>query len=91
MAQLRRALGLPQEPSARGLEIAAAKYFGVAVYVKKAEFGPARVTAEGLKVHAAGRQPFLVQEGCILVNDGVAVPGQAIDVAELYRKKILGK
>ncbi|MHC4942727.1 MAG: right-handed parallel beta-helix repeat-containing protein [Planctomycetota bacterium] len=66
------------------------KHYAVAVYVKKPEYGPSRVTIQGLEISENVKNPFLVQEGCELIVDGEKIPTKAIDVERLYEQKILG-
>ncbi len=74
-----------------GLTVRHAEQFGVAVYIKKSEFGASSVVADRLSIESAGREPYLVQTGCSLVVDKVKVKTKDLDVADLYARKILGK
>jgi len=74
-----------------GIDIRRATYYGLAVYVKKPEFGPSSIVGRGVKIGEAGLGEAIVQEGCELVLNGEVVPGVPLDVKELYRQKILGQ
>lgn len=65
------------------------RYYVVAAYVKKDTFGPSHVVAHGLDLEPAAEH--LVQQGCSVEIDDRALPGRPVDVADLYRRKILGK
>ena len=65
------------------------KHYAFAVFVKKPEFGPAKVTADGVVIGSA-TMPYLVQTGSSLSMDGRLTPTQNIDVNKLYDEKILG-
>lgn len=73
------------------LTIGAVEHYALAVYVKKPEYGPATVRARGLDAGARTPLTHLVQSGCTLTVDGVALPGVAVDVDDLYRRRVLGK
>ena len=75
----------------RGVEVRKARYYGLAVYVKKPEFGPSSIIGQDLVLGEVGLGPHIVQEGCELVLDGETFPGEPLDVKELYRQKILGQ
>ncbi|MBL8724865.1 MAG: CotH kinase family protein [Planctomycetes bacterium] len=72
-----------------GCQVDAVEHFLAAVYVKKPEFGPARLRLRGCRVPAAA--PRLVQTGCELFVDDQVMPTQDVDVEALYRQRILGK
>ena len=74
-----------------GLEIREARYYGLAVYIKKPEFGPSTIRARNLTIGSAGLGEHIVQETCTLIRDGESIPGVPLDVKELYRQKILGQ
>ncbi len=78
------------EVSVSGMTIEARNY-ALAVFVKKAEYGPARLTASGLTLGAAGLGQTIAQTGCVLELDGVAVPTQDIDVEASYQEGVLGR
>lgn len=56
---------------------------GIAAFTKKRRFGPAQVSARGVKVHGA-RVPFLVQGDSVLEVDGAPVPVSTITVRDLH-------
>lgn len=71
------------------LTIEGARYFGLAVYVKKPEFGPARLRATN--VQASGVEVgVVVQTGSQAHVNGVLVEGSELDVERLYDAGILG-
>ena len=57
---------------------------GLATYVKKTEFGESRLTARAVHFENVA-SAALAQAGCRLIIDGNPVPGQTVDVEELYR------
>ncbi len=71
-----------------GVTVNQARNYGVAVYVKKAEYGPSQVTATKLNLSGANR--YLVQNGCTLTVDGRTIATQAVDVGQMYKDQILG-
>jgi hypothetical protein len=77
--------------TAERIEIRQATNYGIAVYVKKPEFGPSSVRADGIVFGAMGLGRHVVQDPCELVLEGERIPGVELDVAELYRRKILGQ
>ncbi|MDF1798722.1 MAG: CotH kinase family protein [Planctomycetota bacterium] len=74
-----------------GLVIESAKFYGFAVYIKKAEFGPSSVVAKNVTLGELGLGTEIVQETCSFSLDGESVAGVPLDVKELYRQKILGQ
>ena len=74
-----------------GLEIQSALNYGFAVYIKKKEFGSSRARARDVTLGSMGRGEAIVQEGCSLLLNGRNVPGEELDVKELYRQKVLGQ
>ena len=79
------------EATLRDFQVERAEQYGLAVYVKKPEYGPSRVLAERIRLGSTGRGAHLVQVGCTLTLDGRLVPGEPVDVERLYRQGILGK
>jgi hypothetical protein len=77
--------------TAQRIEIRQATNYGIAVYVKKPEFGPSSVHADGIVFGAMGLGRYVVQDPCELLLEGERIPGVELDVAELYRRKILGQ
>jgi hypothetical protein len=74
-----------------GLRIARAGQFGIAVFVKKPEFGPSTAKVSGLDLAVVGRKEFMVQTGCALTVEGRSIPTEHVDVEDMYRRQILGK
>lgn len=74
-----------------GFDIDHAEHYGLAAYVKKPEYGSSRIDARGVRIRKAGLEPWLAQTGCTIEIDGKAVPTRAVDVDDLYRRRILGK
>jgi len=66
-------------------------HYLLAAYIKKSEYGPASIESTGLRHLDTEDIPNLVQLGCHVVLEGVELPAAAVDVADLYRRKILGK
>ena len=60
------------------------------VYVKKPEFGPARLKVEDVAVESAG-QLAVAQWGSDLVIDGVPQPGQDFDADAVYESGYMKK
>jgi hypothetical protein len=60
-----------------------ASFAGLTAYIKKPEYGPARIDAQGVRVIGA-EKPVLAQTGSIVEIDGVAAPTEDIDVDALY-------
>lgn len=77
------------EVEIEGLRVGAVAHFGLAAYVKKAEYGPARITARAVELPADVRH--LCQTGSTIDLDGAVLPSAPADVADLYRRGILGK
>ena len=69
-----------------GTTISEARNFAVAVYIKKPEYGPAKVKAGGLKTS----DPFLVQTGSEMIVNGETIATRDFDVERLYDEQILG-
>jgi len=65
--------------------------FGLAVFVKKPEFGPAKLVANEVSLEECGLGRTLAQDGCELLLDGKVTPTQDLDVETLYREKVLGR
>lgn len=57
--------------------------YGLAAFVKKPQFGPARISAANVTFTGAERGS-LVQDGCEIRIDGVVQPVSPVDVRELY-------
>ncbi len=74
-----------------GLEVLQATYYGFAVYIKKAEFGPSSVVAKNVILHDMGLGDQIVQATCDFSLNGQSFEGVPLDVKELYRQKILGQ
>ncbi|HEB52559.1 MAG TPA: hypothetical protein ENI87_04805 [bacterium] len=75
----------------RGLTVDSVERFVAVAYIKKPEFGAATLKVTGLSYQGTGEPTFLAQTGCTLEIDGVAIPGEELDVKKLYEQKILGK
>jgi hypothetical protein len=78
------------EVEVSGLAIEARNY-ALAAFVKKPEFGPARLSARGLVFGSAGLGPTIAQTGCVLEIDGVPVPTEDVDVEASYQAGVLGR
>ena len=63
----------------------------IAVYIKKPEYGPARVNATKLEFVDPAPKPSLSQTGNTLIIDQKPVPTQDLNVKDLYRTGVLGK
>lgn len=74
-----------------GLRVAAVEHYLLAAFIKKPEYGAATIDARSITWGKATPAPHLVQQGCTVTVDGTTLPGVVIDVAELYRRKVLGK
>jgi len=74
-----------------GLEVGSAANYGFAVYIKKQEFGTSRVVARNVSFGEMGRGQAIVQQGCSLLLNGRNMPGEELDVKQLYRQKVLGQ
>ncbi|CAM2009976.1 right-handed parallel beta-helix repeat-containing protein [Acanthopleuribacter pedis] len=74
----------------KDVTIDGARHYGVALYVKKAEYGPSRVTAEKVTIRGGTGSAYLVQHGSSLTMDGRKVKTEAVDVSRMYREQILG-
>ena len=77
------------EVEVSGLAVEARNY-ALAAFVKKAEYGPSRLTAHGLTIGATGRGKAIAQTGCVLELDGERVPTRDIDVEASYAEGVLG-
>ncbi len=75
----------------RDFDIQGCKFFGLAAFIKKDEFGPCTVDASNLVIGEVGRKAVLVQTGCSVSLDGNMQAGEELDIEALYREKILGK
>jgi len=77
------------EVDVTGLVIEARNY-ALAAFVKKPEYGPARLYARQLRLE--GPAPATIAgTGCVLEVDGTAVPTQEIDVEASYEEGVLGR
>ena len=74
----------------KGARIWDVRNYAFAVYVKKAEFGPCRLEATEVDVGSCGRAPALVQTGSTLLIDGQPAATEDVDVAQMYKRGILG-
>ena len=63
--------------------INSASFAGLTAYIKKPEYGPARVEAENVSIAATETQA-LVQTGSVVMVDGAAVQTEDVDVDALY-------
>jgi hypothetical protein len=79
------------EVTVRDATIRGARNYGLVAFVKKVEFGPCRMEATGTNIAGSGRGDTLVQTGCAITLDGLALPTQELDVKRLYEEKILGQ
>jgi hypothetical protein len=64
-------------------DVADARLAGIMAYVKKAEYGVARLTARDIRMEGVAR-PTIVQHGSAISLDGVEQATQALDVEALY-------
>jgi hypothetical protein len=64
-------------------EISGIAYTAIMAYMKKPEYGPARVTARNLRMDGVGRKAA-VQTGSRVTLDGMEVPSENLDVDALY-------
>jgi len=67
-----------------------ARHYALAAFVKKPEYGPARLVARGLTLLPGATGTALAQTGCSIELDGVAVPTQDVDVEASYEEGVLG-
>ena len=72
-------------------QLSRATHYGVAVYVKKPEYGASSVQIKDLVLGECGRDRILVQKGNTVVVEGVEQPTQVVNVDDLYRRRILGQ
>jgi hypothetical protein len=63
--------------------ISKAGFAAMTAYIKKPEYGPARMVADGVEV-VDSDTPVIVQTGSELVVDGVGAPTRDVDVDALY-------
>ncbi|MGI9289838.1 MAG: hypothetical protein ACR2QG_01015, partial [Gammaproteobacteria bacterium] len=63
--------------------INAASFAGLTAYIKKPEYGPALIEANGIEINSTD-QLALVQKGSQVILDGVSLPAQDMDVDALY-------
>lgn len=76
-----------------GMRIEARNY-ALAAFVKKPvyrTYGPTRLRARGVEIRADAEHRAIVQTGCELEIDGLAVPTQDIDVDASYQAGVLGR
>ncbi len=73
------------------LTVDAVENFIFTAYIKKPEFGASQLSATGLHWGGQGPPKHLAQTGCEITVDNQLVVAQDIDVAALYRQKVLGK
>jgi hypothetical protein len=78
------------EVEVTGMTIAARGY-GLAAFVKKPEYGPARLIARDVDVRAGGLGRAIAQTGCVLELDGVEIATQDVDVEASYAEGVLGR
>lgn len=67
-----------------------ARSYALAAFVKKPEYGPARLSATSVTLKG-GLGRAIAQTGCLLEIDGTPVPTQAIDVEASYEAGVLGR
>jgi hypothetical protein len=63
--------------------INAASFAGLTAYIKKSEYGPARVESQNVRMIAVER-PVLAQTGSVVTVDGVVAETSDVDVDALY-------
>lgn len=78
------------EVEVSGLTIEARNY-GLAAFVKKAEYGPSRLIARGLTFGGSGLGRAIAQTGCVIELDGERMPTQDIDIEASYEEGVLGR
>jgi hypothetical protein len=69
-------------------KISNAQVAGLAAYIKKSVFGPAKITAVNTSIEA--NTIALVQIGSTIIIDSEEMPSADIDVESLYEQGILG-
>jgi hypothetical protein len=67
-----------------------ARHYGLAAFVKKSEYGPARLSARGCTL-AGALGTAIAQTGCVLELDGQAIATQDVDVEASYEEGVLGR
>ncbi|MHC5065448.1 MAG: CotH kinase family protein [Planctomycetota bacterium] len=89
------AIGLAAKDSSQldmdGLQVGSIENFAFAAYIKKSEYGPASMQVKGLELLGGQAASALVQTGCSVRIEGDELPTVEVDVADLYRRRILGK
>ena len=60
------------------------RFAGIAAYIKKPEYGPARIQASNVRIDSA-KEPILSQTGSLISLDGVVVEITDVNVDELYQ------
>ncbi|MEC9375555.1 MAG: CotH kinase family protein [Pseudomonadota bacterium] len=60
------------------------RFAGIAAYIKKPEYGPARIKASNVRIDSA-KEPILSQTGSLISLDGVVVENTDVNVDELYQ------
>jgi hypothetical protein len=78
------------EVEVEGLAIEA-RHYALAAFVKKPEYGPARLVARNLAHASGGLGTAIAATGCVLELDGARVEPQAIDVEASYQEGVLGR
>ena len=73
----------------QGITIIGAKHAGLAAYIKKPEYGPGSLTADGASFEDTPRETIVGPSSLILLN-GTHVVGTDLDVNALYEAGILG-
>ena len=68
--------------------INSASFAGLTAYMKKPEYGPARIVATDVRIVSADK-PTLVQNGSVVEVDGVAAATEDVDVDALYEGVML--
>ncbi|QDU65347.1 hypothetical protein [Engelhardtia mirabilis] len=76
---------------ARDMTILGARTYALAAFIKKPEFGPARMTATNITIRDSVLGDSIVQSGCSVELEGALLPTVDLDVNRLYEEKILGQ
>lgn len=67
-----------------------ARHYALAAFVKKPEYGPARLVARALTILPGATGTAIAQTGCTIELDGTRVPTQDIDIEASYEEGVLG-
>jgi len=59
------------------------KKAGLMAYIKKPEYGPAKISANALEIHSTEKRA-IAQKGNKITIDGIEIPSAELNVKELY-------